>query len=408
MTVIRGINLFPKQLELTNEVLNCKKRFIAMNASRQFSKSTILENILMYRALNEVNSKCLYVTPTYALAKIVMNKLYNNLQESGVINSYNKSDNLITFINKSEIYFRSAQNADTIRGLSMNYLFIDEASFMSDEAWNIMRPTMNVIGKQCIMASTPRGKTGFFYQSCMLGQSNNDNYLYLFGHYRDNPFYSKLEVEDAKQTLPDNVFQQEYEAVFLDDGGSVFRNVKNCQTINSFIGNRQEGPYSIGIDLGRQNDFTVVTVLNNKSQVVEIYRDNKKDWTNIISSVSMIIKKYPGATIFCETNGIGDVVFDLLRKTIPSIRPFLTTNETKNEIIEELILAFQTEQIQIPTEKLFPILSQELNTYTFVYSPRTRKVIYNSMNGFNDDCVMSLAIALKAKSKRGGVAFTMI
>jgi len=404
---IKGIKLFPKQAEIALQILNSTKRYVALNASRQFSKSTILENILMSRALNS-NSKCLYVTPTYALSKIVMNKLYGNLQQSGVIKSFNKSDNIIAFINGSEIYFRSATNPDTIRGLSVNYVFIDEAAFQPDEAWNIIRPTMNVIGKQCVMASTPRGKVGFFYQACMLGQSDNDNYQYLFGHYVDNPFYSQTEVEDAKQTLPDNIFKQEYNAEFLDDGGSVFKNVKQCQTIHSFKGNKQEGPYAIGIDLGRQNDFTVVTVLNSKAEVVEIYRDNKKDWSNIISSISDVIKKYPGANTFCETNGIGDVVFDLLRKTTPTIRPFLTTNETKNEIVEEMILAFQTEQLHIPTEKLFPALTQELNTYTFIYSPKTRRVVYNAMNGFNDDTIISLALALKAKSKRGVGGFSVI
>ena len=362
----------------------------------------------MYRILNHKNLKALYVTPTYSLSKIVITKLHKNLVEAGVVKSFNKSDNIISFINGSEIYFRSSTNPDTIRGLSVHYVFIDEAAFMDDETWNVVRPTMNVLGKQCVMASTPRGKVGFFYQACMLGQTPNENYLYQFGHYSENPFYNVNEVEDAKKTLPENVFRQEYLAEFIDDGGSVFQNVRACQSIHSFTGYKAEGPYAIGIDLGRQADWTVVTVLNRDGKVVEIYRDNKKDWTTIIQAINLVIKKYPGATVLTETNGIGDVVFDLLRKSNPSIRPFVTTNESKNQIIEELIYAFQNETIQIPDEHLFPALNQELITYTFTYSQKTRRIIYSAMNGFHDDTVMSLALSLRAKKRNSSGGFSVL
>ena len=399
---IKGIELFKKQEEIVKDILKSKSRYITLNASRQFSKSTIVEQILMYRALNEKLCKCLYITPTYSLSKIVMNKLFNNLVDARVIKSFNKSDNLIQFINGSEIYFRSSTNPDTIRGLSVHYVFMDESAFMDDEVWQVTRPTMAVIGKQCIMTSTPRGKQGFFFQHCQLGQTDNINYLYLFGHYRDNPFYNKEDVEQARMVLPDSIYRQEYEAEFLDDGGSVFQNVNSCQMIHSFRGMINEGPYSIGIDLGRQSDYTVVTVLNRNSEVIDIMRVNQKDWSLIVQDINSLLRKYPSSSILCETNGIGDVVFDLLKKSNNNIRPFLTTNESKNEIIEELIYAFQTNSIIIPTKELFHPLHQELQTYSFEYSPKTRRIIYGALSGFHDDCVMSLAIAYKAKRKMGG------
>jgi len=405
--VVKGINLFPKQKDIIDCTLKSKSRYVSICASRQFSKSTILENILMYRSLNEKKCKSLYITPTYGLSKLVMNKLYSNLIDAGVVKSFNKSDNLISFINGSEIFFRSSTNPDNVRGLSVHYCFIDEAAFMSDDIWNVSRPTLNVIGKQMILTSTPRGKTGFFYSSCQQGISGNENYLYLFGHYSDNPFYNKDEVKDAQLTLPESIFQQEYNAIFLDGGGSVFGNITSCADIHSFKGYANEGPYSIGIDLGRQSDFTVVTVLNKNSEVVEIFRINQQDWNTIIEKINSTIKKYPSASVLCETNGIGDVVFDMLRKSNGNIRPFLTTNESKNEIIEELIHAFQTGGIHIPTQQLFQPLHSELNTYTFQYSPRTRRIIYNSLPGFHDDCIMSLAISLKSKQKRG-VSFNIV
>jgi len=405
--VIRGLTLFPKQLEIVNLILESKERFVTLCASRQFSKSTILQNVLLYRSLNNKNITSLYITPTYSLALIVMNKIYQDLLESDVVKSYNKTENQITFINNSVTHFRSSTNPDTIRGLSANYLYIDEASFQSDDVWNSARPTLNVIGKQAVLASTPRSKQGFFYSCCQQGQAGNENYKYLFGHYSSNPFYNKLEVEDAKKTLPESIFRQEYDAEFLDDGGSVFGDIRKCQIVHTFDYFKSDGPYSIGIDLGRQEDYTVVTVLNKFGKVVEIYRDRQKDWIFLISSINAIISKYPGSVVLCETNNQGDVVFDLLRKSNSSIRGFTTTQESKAEIIEELILAFQTYDIQIPVQELFPPLYSEINTFTFTYSPKTRRVSYGSLTGFHDDCIISLALAVKAKKKRG-FGFTII
>lgn len=396
--IIRGITLFKKQEEIVKTIIESKHRFVTLCASRQFSKTTILEQVLLYHAINE-KSVSLYITPTYALSRIIMNKLYKELVDSKIIKTFNKSEFTMELSNDSIIYFRSSTNPDSIRGLSVNYCYIDEAAFQSDELFQITRPALAVLGKQTLCASTPRGKRGFFYTNYQQGLIGNQNYLSLFGIYTDNPFYNRDEVEDAKKTLPENIFKQEYLAEFLDDGGSVFRNVLNCSIIQSFKGFQNEGPYSIGVDLGRQQDFTVVTVLNKNNEVVEIYRRNQQDWTTIIQHINNVIRRYPGASILCETNGIGDVVFELLTKSNPNIRPFLTTNESKNEIIEELILAFETNKISIPTERLFPILHNELNTYTFQYSPKTRRILYSAMSGFHDDTIMSLAIALKVKQR---------
>ncbi|NCB55022.1 MAG: DUF4041 domain-containing protein, partial [Epsilonproteobacteria bacterium] len=137
-TKIRGIPLFPKQEEIVNTIIKTPSRWVALNASRQFSKSTIIEQILLYYCLNEKKSKSLYITPKYALSKIVMDRVYTNLVDARVVKVFNKSDNHIQFVNGSDIYFRSATNPDTIRGLSANYVYIDEAAFISDEACDFL------------------------------------------------------------------------------------------------------------------------------------------------------------------------------------------------------------------------------------------------------------------------------
>ena len=108
-------------------------------------------------------------------------------------------------------------------------------------------------------------------------------------NYKDNPYYDLNEIEDAKKTLPESIFRQEYEAEFIDDGGSVFENITQLSTINEFIVNKRSGErYFAGLDLARQNDYTVLTIINQRKEVVYVYRANKKSWESIVNDFKVM------------------------------------------------------------------------------------------------------------------------
>jgi hypothetical protein len=93
---------------------------------------------------------------------------------------------------------------------------MDEAAFMKEETWTeAVRPTLAVRGKKVLFLSTPKGKN-WFYDMYQIGLSNDyTNYKSYKGSSYDTPFISHAEIEDAKKTLPENVFRQEYLAEFL-------------------------------------------------------------------------------------------------------------------------------------------------------------------------------------------------
>ena len=101
---------------------------------------------------------------------------------------------------------------------------------------------------------------------------------------------------------------------------------------------------------------------------------------------------------------MGDVLYEQIKKKYNDVHPFVTTSASKQNIIEDLIYAFNESQVLIPTEELFPPLSNELKIFTFTYSPKTRRVSYGAMEGGHDDTIMSLAIGyntLKSKKTKG-------
>jgi len=119
--------------------------------------------------------------------------------------------------------------------------------------------------------------------------------------------------------------------------------------------------------------------------------------------LSAVISKYNAVTTI-EVNSIGDVVFEQLKPKVKSIYPFVTSNKSKQEIIEGLILDFNEGNIKIPSRKLFQPLHDELSYFTYDYNPKTRSIKYGHPNGLHDDTVIALALAnycRKTQSTRG-------
>ena len=132
--------------------------------------------------------------------------------------------------------------------------------------------------------------------------------------------------------------------------------------------------------------------MDQAGNVVEIYRDNKKDWDHMQNNILQLARKY-NATIMIEVNSMGTVVFESIKKQYQDTHPFTTSMQSKNDIVESLILAFNEGQIQIPSQALFPELHQELEVFEMSYNPKTRNVRYAARTPFHDDIVMALCIA---------------
>ena len=385
-----GFTPHDSQREMINGILNNKAKYHVACVGRQYGKSLMAMNLVLYWAINDGPSKILWVSPVYSQTDNVQNELMQAIGGSGIVKSCNYSSNEIVLQNGSQILFRSAERYDNIRGLTMDYGVIDEAAFCKDEAWTeAIRPVFMVRGKKVLFISTPKGKN-FFYELFQLGQSaDNPNYAAYTGTSYETPYIDNTEIADAKKTLPSAVFEQEYLAKFIDSGGEVFQDLdKNCFDVWS----NPNGKVYCGIDLGKQEDYTVATFIDSQGKIVDIYRANAQEWTTMTQEIITRARKW-NATLMVEVNSIGDVIFEQLKKQWSDTHPFVTTSKSKNEIIEGLILDMNNEVIQMPSRGLFPHLWDELTVFTYEYNPKTRSLRYGHPNGLHDDTVISLGIA---------------
>jgi len=398
--VVEGFTPTSKQQEIINASLDVTTKYIIGCFGRQAGKSFTAMNLLLKWVLEDNGSVCMWVSPVYSQAKKVFTELTATIAGTGLTKSVNKSELTITFINGSIIYFRSGEREDTLRGYTLDYLIIDESAYIKDQVWKtVLRPTVLVRGKKVLFISTPKGKN-WFYEVAMRGYGDEyPQYKTFHATSFDTPFITKEELEEAKLSLPDNIYRQEILAEFMDDGGEVFSSIKTNCVLTSYPPQVSNEKYYAGLDFGRQNDYTVLTVVNSKGEMVDFYRERQKSWDIIVSELLVKLRKWK-PVVYAEVNSIGDVLFENIKKQYSAVQPFVTNNESKQNMIEDLIMGLNENKLLLPSPELNADLYKELSVFTYEYSPRTRKVKYGAPSGFHDDCVISLGLTYYSFKKK--------
>jgi len=152
-----------KLLPIQKEILDHPARFKCLIAGRRFSKTFIAMTSLAKYARHP-NKKCMYVAPSYRMAKqIVWEDLKQMVKERNWHKKINESELQITLINGSNIFLRSADNPDSIRGIGLDYVVIDEAADISEEAWTaVIRPTLSDRMGHALIIGTPKGRNWLY------------------------------------------------------------------------------------------------------------------------------------------------------------------------------------------------------------------------------------------------------
>ena len=387
-----GFSPTPQQQLVIDKVLNTDAKYITTVSPRQAGKTMLSINMMLYFAINNPNTTTCFISPIYSQARKVMEEMYDAIKDSDIIERVNFSQFEIKLKTGSKVLFKSAEREDSLRGYTFDFLILDEASYIKESAWKrAIQPTVFIKGKKVLLFSTPRGRDWFYNIHKMGEDPEFKQYSSCRMSYEGNPYVNIEEIESAKKALPEAIFRAEYLGEFLEGESSVFTNFNN-NIFNRYP--KPQGQVFAGLDTGGGGggDYTVCTFIDSKGQVVDIYRDNKKTYEQMTTEVLSRVKKY-NANLLVETNSIGSPVFESLKKQWNNTHPFNTSNSSKREIIETLILGFNEGSLSIPSIELNPDLHHELEVFEMTYNPKTRTVQYSARTPFHDDMIMSLAIA---------------
>ena len=359
-------------------ILDSSARFRVVMCGRRFGKSELSQIEIISNALRGYNVA--YITPTYKLAKTFFEKLTQVIPFDN-----NKSDLIITFPTKGSVEFFTGERLDNLRGRKFHFVVIDEASFIPnlEDGWlNSIRPTLTDYKGRALFVSTPKGKN-YFYSLFMKG--GEDWQSFKFSTY-DNPYIDKDEIDDARRQLPEAVFEQEYMANPMENAANPFGTNKITECIKP-ISNLPAAYY--GIDLAKSFDWTVIVGLDVNGHVAYFNRF-QKDWKQTKETILTIDRSKP---VMIDSTGVGDAITEDLQKNFNSMHGFKYTSTSKQQLMELLSSSIHNNQIAFPEGPI----KDELDIFEYQYT--ATGVRYNAPNGYHDDCVNALALAVKCKNE---------
>mgnify|MGYP003646259301 FL=1 len=207
--------------EAQMQIFKSKARFKVVSAGRRFGKSRLAAWVLLINALQSKSKDVFYVGPTFQQSKDIM---WGMLKELGqdVIKAAHENTAVLTLINDRKIYLKGSDRPDTLRGVGLSYVVLDEYASMKPEVWEmILRPTLADVKGGALFIGTPAGKN-HFYKLFQDAHEQNDWEAFQFAS-TDNPLLDPNEIAAAKSTMSTQAFRQEFEATFESFSGGIFK-----------------------------------------------------------------------------------------------------------------------------------------------------------------------------------------
>ena len=228
-------------MPLTNaqqKIADSGKRFRVVSAGRRFGKSVLAVRELAKFA-RIPGKKVMYVAPTYQMCRnIVWLPLKKKLLELNWVEKINESRLEIQLVNGSIIMLRGADNPDSLRGMGVSFICIDEFADIKPEAWTeVLRPTLSAETPpgSALMLGTPKGVGNHFKDLYDMAMTDDNWGAWSFTTLEGGNVPEE-EVEAAKRDLDLKTFSQEYLASFTTATNVVYYSFKPENNVKKYTG----------------------------------------------------------------------------------------------------------------------------------------------------------------------------
>ena len=272
-------------------------RFRVLVTGRRFGKTTLAIRELCFRA-KEPNKVCWYVAPSYRQAKqIAWVKLKQILKDLRWIRKVNEAELTIELKNKSRICLRGADNKDSLRGVGIDFIVLDECADIDEQAWSeVLRPTLSDTKGSAVFAGTPKGMN-WFHDLYQRGQDQTEEeYSSFLFTTLEGGFVDSGEVEQAKRDLDAKTFRQEYQATWETYSGIIYYGFSMSENVKHFDQPLDNNIIHIGMDFNLDPMCAVVSYIQNGIVYV---MDEIQIWSSNTDELCQEIhRRYPGKKIF--------------------------------------------------------------------------------------------------------------
>ena len=245
------MKLTPKQ----SNIFVAEERYRVAVCGRRWGKTYLAIAEMLKAAMLKDFQVVWYVAPTYRMAKQIVWDEIKRITPPQAVAKVNESEMSIRFANGSEIALRGADNPDSLRGVGLDFLVLDELDDMKPETWyEVLRPATADKLARVLFIGTPKG-----YRT-LKELSETDSPHWRSWHYTtlDGGNVSPDEIQQARQEMSGRQFRQEFEASFESLAGRVYSNFNRQDSVSPT--KDHQGELMIGVDFNVDPMTAVVGV----------------------------------------------------------------------------------------------------------------------------------------------------
>ena len=278
-----GVTPLPSQVAIINAINNPKYRFVCAAVSRRQGK-TYIANIIGQLVSLVPGSNILIMSPNYSLSQISFDLQRNLIKHFDLeVTKDNAKDKVIELSNGSTVRMGSVNQVDSCVGRSYDLIIFDEAALADGrDAFNVaLRPTLDKDNSKAIFISTPRGRNNWFAEFFDRGFNDEfSEWCSIRATYKDNPRMSEMDIQEARKSMSDAEFRQEYEADFNTYEGQIWNfDHENCVANNEVLDTRRMDVFA-GLDVGYRDPTAFCVIAydwdEEKYYVLDEYLDAEK------------------------------------------------------------------------------------------------------------------------------------
>jgi hypothetical protein len=303
-----NVTPLPSQIAIINAVNDPKYRFISAAVSRRQGK-TYIANIIGQLVSLVPGSNILIMSPNYSLSQISFDLQRNLIKHFDLeVTKDNAKDKVIEISNGSTVRMGSVNQVDSCVGRSYDLIIFDEAALADGkDAFNVaLRPTLDKPNSKAIFISTPRGRNNWFSEFFYRGYSDDfPEWCSIRATYRDNPRMSETDISEARKSMSEAEFKQEYEADFNTYEGQIWKFNFETQVKDLSQFDTSNMDVFAGLDVGFKDPTALCVIAYDwdadKFYLVDEYMNNERTTEQHAVEIQKLIDKWDIDYIYIDS-----------------------------------------------------------------------------------------------------------
>ena len=307
---------------------------IVVRWSRQAGKTTCIALRAIWFACKYPKTVTLIVAPTLRQSMIMSDRIQDFLSSL----SKCKSVELVDRMQRTTIRFKNGSrivalpnSPQLLRGYTASQVITDESGFFKDDRlvfYNVLYPMLSTTDGTLIASSTPWSKDSVFYRMCQAPEFSK--HTVTCEDVVRSGLVKQSFIDEMRSQLPFERFQREFMSEFVEDIDAWLTQSLIVSCIDGQLAfydfqAQPNGEFYVGVDFGKEHDFSVVLVVEKQGSVLRVVHVHRfplhTEYASVIGYIKSLQDRWKTIrAVYADVTGVGNfIVEDMVRSGIQGV-----------------------------------------------------------------------------------------